>query len=158
MKIRLAQVDDINDIYNLNKECLPIYYSHLEHLLFLMSNTNLVLMATKDNQAIGYLIGEYRLESKNFHIFSIGTSEKYRSQGVGKLLINYLVENSNHKYNNITLNVHDLNERGIRFYLKNKFNIVEHLKNYYGNQLQSPSQSAYEMKRIIENTENRKAQ
>ena len=151
MKIRVAQVDDINDIYNLNKECLPIYYSYFEHLLYLMSATNLVLVAvTPENNITGYLIGEYRQENSNFHIFSIGTSEKYRSQGIGKMLINYLVTKSIIKNcNNITLNVHDLNERGISFYKKNKFNIINRLENYYGGQLESKSQSAYEMKRII---------
>lgn len=147
MKIRLATIYDVNEIQKLNKECLPIYYSYVEHILYIMNSANLVILAEEDKQIIGYLIGEY--STNNFHIFSIGVTEKYRSRGVGKLLIDYLVQNSNKRYDNITLNVHDLNEKGIRFYKKNKFQIVKHLKNYYNGELTSPSQSAYEMKRII---------
>jgi ribosomal protein S18 acetylase RimI-like enzyme len=150
INIRVASAFDTGSIFELNKKCLPIYYTLLEHVLYTMSTTNLVLVAeNKNKEIVGYLIGEYK--KNNFHIGSIGTSKKHRSKGIGKMFIDYLINNHNeyNKYTDITLNVHDLNDKGIRFYKKNKFNIIERLNNYYGGQLKSVSQSAYFMKRII---------
>lgn len=149
MKIREATTSDASSIYNLNKECLPIYYSLIEHLILILTPGYLVIVAERDNgEIIGYMIGQY--EKDNFHICSIGVTNKYRRKGIGKLLIDYLVINSNSDYKSITLNVHDENESGINFYKKNGFQVEKFLKDYYGDSLDSASRSAFLLRKRLE--------
>ena len=147
--IRQATIFDIPNLAELNKECLPIYYDYFQHLSFIMSSSNLVLVVEhkRKQQLIGYLIGEYNYNNtNNFHILSIGVLEKYRSKGIGKKLID------NININNITLYVHDLNEKGINFYKKNGFTITKYMKDYYKGMFDSLSYGAYLMtKTIIKN-------
>ena len=148
MKIRQATISDASSIYELNKECLPIYFSLLEHISLILAPFFLVIVAERNNgEIIGYMIGQY--ETDNFHIYSIGVSNKYRRKGIGKMLIDYLVTNHNNDYKSITLNVHDLNESGINFYKKNGFQIEKTLKNYYDGNLKSTSQNALFMRKIV---------
>ena len=147
INIRQAGISDIIDLTNLNKECLPIYYNYLQHLSFIMSSNNLVIIAEIKNKIIGYLIGEYN-SNNNFHILSFGISEKYRSKGIGRKIINY-IENNKKSCNNITLYVHDLNEKGINFYKKNGFNNTKYIKDYYKGALPNLSQGAYHMVKYI---------
>ena len=60
INIRIASAFDTSSIYELNKECLPIYYTLLEHILYTMSSSNLVLVAELEDkkEIIGFLIGE----------------------------------------------------------------------------------------------------
>ena len=136
--IRQATILDIPNLAELNKECLPIYYDYFQHLTFIMSSSNLVLVVEHNNLIIGYLIGEYNYNNtNNFHILSIGVLEKYRSKGIGKKLID------NININNITLYVHTLNEKGINFYKRNGFTITKLLKDYYKGMFDSLSHDAY---------------
>ncbi|MCJ7636385.1 MAG: GNAT family N-acetyltransferase [Nitrososphaeraceae archaeon] len=146
MIIRQANCLDVSTLTELNKECLPVYYSQFQHLYNILSPYHLVLVVEAKNKLIGYLIGEHN--DKNFHILSIGVQEKYRSKGIGKHLLDYLTNNLP-DCNNITLYVHDINDKGINFYIKNNFKKVEHIKNYYEGSFESPSYGAYLMKRII---------
>ena len=147
--IREATILDIYNLEKLNKECLPIAYSKLQDLEFILSPYNLCLVAEEKGQLIGFLIGQYN--TNNFHILSIGVKEKYRSRGIGKYMIDILVNNPKYSkhYNNITLHVHDLNDKGIKFYKKNNFVINKYYKNYYNGILDSKSQGAYLMKKNI---------
>jgi len=146
-KIRKAALGDIQSIYDLNKQCLPIYYSYLEHAMLLLSSSYLILVVERKNKIIGYMIGEFN--DKNFHILSIGIDNKFRSKGIGSLFIKELIKFIKEKCDNITLIVHVENTKGISFYEKNGFNETEHLVDYYQGSLKAKSQDALKMKTIF---------
>ncbi len=150
MIIRQATIFDATNLTNLNKECLPIYYSYLQQISYILSPYNLVIVVEHKNNLIGYIIGEYNKDN-NFHILSIGVKEKYRRKGIGKHMIDYIVNNVKSCCNNITLYVHDMNEKGINFYKKNGFRDIEYIKDYYKGALSNDisSYGAYIMKKII---------
>lgn len=147
MIIRQATIFDATSLLNLNKECLPIHYSYIQHISYIMSPYNFVIVVERKNNLIGYTIGEYN--DNNFHILSIGVKEKYRRKGIGNHMIDYIANNIKSCCNNITLHVHDLNEKGINFYKKNGFNAIEYIKDYYKGSFESSSYGAYIMKKII---------
>lgn len=167
--IRKASTNDITNILELNKKCLPIYYSYFEYLVLMMSSTYLISVAEIDNKIIGYMVGEFHPLSegvtenvknehflfhdsnKNFHIMSIGVDDKVRNKGVGTLLITKLIDYIKGKYDNITLFVHDENEKAIQFYIKNGFVKISHLSNYYEGSLKTKSQGAFKMQKFIDN-------
>lgn len=145
-KIRKATMSDIQSIYDLNKQCLPIYYSYLEHAMLLLSSSYLVLVAERKSKIIGYMIGEFNESDRNFHILSIGVDNKFRSKGIGTFFIKELINFIKKKYDNVTLIVHVENTKGIQFYEKNGFNKIEHLVDYYKGNLKANSQDALKMK------------
>ncbi|ARF09946.1 acetyltransferase GNAT family protein [Indivirus ILV1] len=147
MIIRQATIFDVYDLAKLNQECLPIYYSYIQHLSNILSFYYFVIVVEHNNILIGYLIGEY--DNNNFNILSIGVQEKYRSKGIGKKLIGYILEFVKTSCNYITLHVHDLNKNGINFYKKNGFTIKKYIKNYYEGSFESPSYGAYYMEKVI---------
>ena len=148
--IRKAIIYDTTSISELNKKCLPIYYSYVEYLLLITSPTYLVLVAEINNEIIGYMVGEFHSSNKNFHILSIGVDDKVRSKGIGTYLINKLIiDIKEKKYDNITLFVHDENEKAIKFYIKNDFVKIEHLPNYYEGSLKAKSQGAVKMRKLF---------
>jgi ribosomal-protein-alanine N-acetyltransferase len=146
-KIRKGLMSDIDKLFEINKECLPIYYSKVEHFVYLVSNKHFVMVAEKDKKVVGYVIGEFN-DNKNCHIYSIGVTQAFRSNGIGTLFINKIVSEYSDKCDNITLYVHVENVKGIKFYEKNGFANVEHLPNYYGN-LKAKSRDAYKMQKTI---------
>jgi len=148
--IRIAGVNDTGKLYEINKICLPIYYSYLDYVLMLISSSYLILIAEDDNNTIGYLVGEYN-NNNNFHILSFGVHPSFRNKGIGRKLIDFLVNKiKNQKYTEITLNVHVDNIGGIAFYEKLNFKAVKLLKNYYQGALSdAKSYDGYRMKKNI---------
>lgn len=139
IKIRRGIINDLVTVSELNKKCLPLYYTTAEYLMLIMSPNNLILIAEDNGKIIGYSLGD--IKDKNYHIMSIGVEESYRSKGVGSFMINYIKK----RFSTISLYVHVENIKGIKFYEKNGFNICETLKDYYGGSLEGPSQDAYKM-------------
>ena len=78
------------------------------------------------NKILGYLnyyLIYDRIEIANFYVL-----DKYRHQGIGSKLLDYLI---NLDYQNITLEVKETNDIAINLYLKKGFIKVAKRKNYY---------------------------
>ena len=152
IKIRNATIADSNGLVELNKKCLPLYYSVMEYFILCLSPNHLILIVEDEdnnNKMICYMVGRFTGAEKNFHIMSIGVDDSYRSKGIGSIVINYLINKLKGDYDNITLYVHTENVKGIKFYQRNGFIIVETLLNYYRGDLNAKSQDAYTMKKSI---------
>lgn len=149
ISIRRGDIQDVYNISELNKKCLPIYYSQMECFMTILSLKYIVLVAEMNNKLVGYMIGELNPDKKNYHIMSIGVDEIYRSIGIGSLLLTYVTNIIKKECNNITLYVHTENTKGVQFYEKNGFDNIETLKDYYAGSLKSKSQDAYKMKKNI---------
>jgi ribosomal protein S18 acetylase RimI-like enzyme len=141
--VRNAYYNDLSSIQQCNMKNLPIYYNIYDYYLFLFqSNQYKLIVATIDNNIVGYLLGEY--QDKNFHILSIAVNPNYRRMSIGTKLIRYIIQNTNKE--SITLFVHVNNKSAISFYMKNGFTVIKLLDNYYNGQLNDTSQDAYIMK------------
>ena len=124
MIISSADIKDAENIVNIAKLILPIYYD-LDTTLYFIEN-NIVIKLEINNQIIGFLLAEK--QDKNIHIHSIGVSKDHQRNGIGTKLINHL---KNFNYASLSLNVSEINYSGINFYEKNGFLKVKFKKNYY---------------------------
>jgi len=140
-----ARITDIFELNNCNKNNLPIFYSAVEFMFFIISGFNEIIIAKDtNNKIIGFLLGEYI--DKNFHIMSIAIDEQYRKKGIGTKLIIALKNTIEIYCNTITLFVHVANYAAIKFYKKNKFKIIDLLSNYYNGSLRNVrTQDAFKM-------------
>ena len=87
IKISRAKCNDVIDLENCNRSCLPISYSFLEYIYFINNPSYLVLKATYDDKIIGYIIG-YAKRHNQFHIMSFGVHKGYRGKKIGYSLMN----------------------------------------------------------------------
>jgi len=143
VKVRIAGLNHVNGIYELNRSCLPVYYGRIEHGIMIMNPSNLVLVAeSNDNKIVGYLIGEY--VGNNFHIISIGVDMENRNKGIGGYLLKKCIEKLQDILT-ITLNVHTENNPAISFYMKNDFQIAQIRKEYYKGSSNDKITDAYYM-------------
>lgn len=149
IKIRRSEPKDSIVLSELNKKCLPIYYSPMEYMAITLSLKYITLVAEENEKIIGYLLAMINLKDHNYHIMSFGVDEAHRRHGIGSMLVNNLANMRTKEINNITLYVHSENEQGIQFYKKNGFQIMETKLNYYGGSLKAKSQDAHKMKKDI---------
>lgn len=149
-KVQKAATPDALDIYKLNKECLPVYYSEMENKLMIKHDAFIVLIVREinTNNACGYLISQNK--TNRYHIMSIGVSSLYRSKNIGSMMINYLVDLVKDKTKIISLYVHVENIKAINFYVKNNFSIKEKKEKYYGKLDGYILQDAYFMHKKID--------
>lgn len=140
MQISLANISDINGLIKCNKDVLPVCYSYLEYLYFIINGNYEVVMIKDDNNIIGFLLGTYETnetnETTNFHIMSIGIIKSHRKLGYGSKLLEWILNRIKElypEYKSVSLYVHTLNKAAIKFYNKHGFKIKKTLYNYYRN-------------------------
>lgn len=143
-KIRIANIEDTFNLYQLNKECLPLYYQPLEYMIMLMSGYIILVMEDQNNNIVGYSVNQY--QDNRCHILSIGIKQDLRSKGLGKIMLEYLYDIAkNNKSEFLSLYVHFDNTKGINFYKKNNFNVQSEKINYYNYIEGYKSRNAYFM-------------
>jgi ribosomal-protein-alanine N-acetyltransferase len=130
IKIRRANIDDLKEIYRIEKESFPDPYPYglLKAFLF---HPGVYLVATINEKIIGYCIGIIRNENIG-HIISIAVDKDYRRKGVGTLLlkttINELMKLGAKKFR---IEVRESNIIAIKLYEKIGFKEKERIPNYY---------------------------
>jgi len=90
------------------------------------------LVAKIGNECVGYAIGE---KNNNFGvIISIALKKEWRRKGIGKRMVEKLLENFKKEGINIVfLHVREENKEAINFYQTLGFKIIELVENYYSN-------------------------
>ncbi len=147
INIRRATILDIYNIYNCNKECLPIYYS-MDQLMFFILFSGEIFVAEESDDLYGYIIGEY--QGEYFHIMSFGVYKKHRRKGIGTKLMDKAEEYVKNRCKFLSLNVHAENDTGIKFYEKNGFKFSKILSNYYGGNLKNvATQDAFRFEKKV---------
>ena len=129
MIIRTIKQEDIKQIVDLELKFLGETIG--EELLFDSIKTpHLYFYVVEDINVIGY-IGAYILAGQT-EILNFVIDEKYQRQGIGQKLFDEILEDSKiNKSESVVLEVKVNNEKGIGFYTKNGFEIVNIRKNYY---------------------------
>jgi len=120
--IREFNLDDINEINFLLK---PFNYEINDSI---KNNDFFRCLVYEENDIKGALI--YDLIYDRIEIEYIIVDKKYRRQGLGKKLLNYLID-QNKNIKNITLEVRKSNIPAIKLYESNGFEKVAIRKNYY---------------------------
>lgn len=128
IKIYLNQLQRISNIKRMRTE--EIYNNMLLYTLdesakiYGAFNT----MKNKQNQLIGF-IGFYKIEKEKLHINYFFIEEKYRQNGIGKMLINKVYDYAKkNNINEIELNVYVKNLSAIKFYELQGFEGEERIK------------------------------
>lgn len=148
MKIRKAEFADLNVIYNIEKTSFESFqqmsYASLKNSL--ETKHQIVYLASLDNDtAVGYAI---IFIYKSMHrIYSIAVDKNYRNQGIGKALMNHIIETSKAQgVSKISLEADATNLPLIKFYESFGFRMSKELKDYY-----AINQPAYRMLLTFDN-------
>jgi len=129
MIIRTIKQEDIKQIVDLELKFLGETIGE-ELLLDSIKTPHLYFYVVEDINVIGY-IGAYILAGQT-EILNFVIDEKYQRQGIGQKLFDEILEDSKiNKSESVVLEVKVNNEKGIGFYTKNGFEIVNIRKNYY---------------------------
>ena len=134
MKIISCSINDIEDIYRIDKEiysegCYPRF---VIRQFFDCFGDN-IKIAVDNHKTIGFSINGIANNSNEGWILSIGVSEKYRKSGVGtKLLSESINEFIKKGVEIVKLTVHPENS-AIKIYEKSGFKREKNYDDYYGN-------------------------
>ena len=123
-KLTSADIDYIEQIFNLEKEIFKNSAFSIDYLKTLIKNNNsFIYIYLIDNQVCGYLMVLDSIDV--YEILAIATVEEYRNKGIAQELLDKI------KMKDIFLEVRESNQVAINFYKKNKFNQISIRKNYY---------------------------
>ena len=139
-KLTSADIDYIEQIFNLEKEIFKNSAFSIDYLKTLIKNNNsFIYTYLIDNQVCGYLMVLDGIDV--YEILAIATVEEYRNKSIAQELLDKI------KMKDIFLEVRESNQVAINFYKKNKFNQISIRKNYYS----EPNENAIIMKLEVNN-------
>ena len=121
-----CNIKDINRINYLGNLLNPDFYK-LNDINSIIDNKE-IIGYYKDNELVGILVFKKLYEV--IDILYLIVDKKFRKQGIGTKLINYLKKLD---YERIMLEVDTSNIEAINLYKKNGFNIINERKQYYKN-------------------------
>lgn len=117
--------EDLDIIYELGLK-YDSKFKQKYDLDFYLNNDLYILLAYKDNKIIkGFII--CTILSKSLEILLIYVDEKFRNQGIGKILLKGIEESAN----DILLEVSVLNNIAINLYKKMGYDIISKRPKYY---------------------------
>ena len=140
MEFRFAEVKDIDSLFELEKKTFisPWTYSQFEYEIKENSFSKLLLIVNED-ELIGYI--DYWIIFDQATINKICIKGEYRRQGLAQQLLDICFkEVKENECMVITLEVRTSNEKAIKLYQKNGFDIVLTKPQYY-----SDGEDAYYM-------------
>ncbi len=127
---RPASEEDIEKICMLEREIFGVdaYPKYL--VRYLIENSDFFLVACIDEEVIGYICGEIKLQRG--HIITLAVDSRFRGRGIGsellKRFLNFLKEKG---AKSVYLEVSVRNRRAIRFYEKHGFKIIGLISKFY---------------------------
>lgn len=137
MIIKKATLENLEDIFKIEESVFAHPWS-LESLKNLLEDENSVAFVAVDNDIICGYCGVNTILDEGY-ITNVAVLENYRKQGIGRMLVNALVDFAKDKsLAFLTLEVRKSNTPAINLYSKNGFETVGERKNYYT----SPTENA----------------
>jgi ribosomal-protein-alanine N-acetyltransferase len=135
MHIELANLDDLETLHRIEKECFKSEAFTKEHIAYLLESPNAVSLVAKANHEIlGFIVGVIEDHDKNTigHIYTIDVAPKHRRIGVGLGLLDklehiFVEKDAKTSY----LEVRTDNKAARELYRKKGYTELEPLKNYY---------------------------
>lgn len=100
-------------------------------------------VAEVDRKIVGYIIGCEK--NGGGEIISMAVDPKFRREGIGGRLLNFILDNFGKKeINALKLHVRTKNRGAIKFYQKFGFQVLKTVKNYYPN-----GEDTYLMRKVL---------
>lgn len=136
MIITKATLDNLQDILKIEESVFAHPWS-LDSLKNLLKDEKSVTFIAVDNNTICGYCGLNTILDEGY-ITNVAVLESYRRQGIGKLLVNALIDFANEKnLAFLTLEVRKSNTPAINLYKNNGFEEVGERKNYYTSPLEN---------------------
>ena len=131
IKIRKAFPEDIDGIYEIEKNCFPVPWARADFEKDIGENILATyIVAETDNKIVAYA-GIWVVLDEG-HITNIGVLPEYRNEGIATMVVMDLIKNAREKgANRFTLEVRPSNEKAIALYQKFGFKPVGYRKGYY---------------------------
>jgi len=133
--LQRATINDLEKLYQIERECFTIEAFSKEHIAYLLQNPNtLSLVAQINSEIAGFIIGLIHRQSKMItgRVYTIDVASKYRRKGVGLKLLKELERIFVKRGVKICyLEARVDNVAALELYRKHGYMEVEKLKKYY---------------------------
>jgi len=133
--IQRATIDDLETLYQIERECFAIEAFSKQHIAYLLENPNTVSLVAKINNAIaGFIIGLIHRHDEKItgRIYTLDVAVKYRRKGVGLKLLDKIERIFTKNGVKICyLEVRKDNVAALELYRRHGYVEVEELKDYY---------------------------
>lgn len=142
--ISYADKSDAYQISLLEKECFSMPWSEASLIESIEKDYSVFIKAVQDEKIVGY-VGMYKTYEEG-DITNIAVLRKYRNQGIGIKLLEYLFcECRKQKITSIMLEVRKSNATAVRLYARAGFIHIGERKNFY----EKPVEDAIIMKKEL---------
>ncbi|MBK2092841.1 GNAT family N-acetyltransferase [Francisella philomiragia] len=142
MQISKPQLNDAKTLVELESSTFLSDKISKKQFVYNIDKQKYFFVAKINNGLAGYILCfEYK---KTIRVYSLAVSKNYQGQGIGKKLLEYILNNSD---KNISLEVNTNNLIAISLYQKLGFVINKQINNYYEN-----GDAAYKMILIRKNS------
>ena len=133
--IERATINDLETLYQIERECFTIEAFTKQHLTYLLENPKVVsLVAQINNSIAGFIIGLIHRHDEEItgRIYTLDVAVKYRRIGIGLKLLDEIERKFAKRGVTICyLEVRKDNMAALELYRKHGYIEVEELKHYY---------------------------
>jgi ribosomal-protein-alanine acetyltransferase len=133
--IQRATINDLETLYQIERECFAIEAFNKQHIAYLLENPNAVSLVAKINNVIvGFIIGLIHRRNEEIigRIYTLDVAVKYRRKGVGLKLLDEIERIFLEKGAKICyLEVRKDNMAALELYRKHGYIKVKELEHYY---------------------------
>jgi len=133
--IQRATINDLETLYQIERECFTIEAFSKEHIAYLLQNPNTVsLVAQTNGEIVGFIVGLIHRQDKMItgRVYTIDVASKHRRKGVGLKLLDELERIFVKRGVKICyLEARADNVAALELYRKRGYVEVEKLKKYY---------------------------
>ena len=129
MNIRIAELEDINEIYSIEKKVFNDYWSlDLIKSEIIEKKYSRVTVLELKKKIIGYIF-QRKIYDEN-HIINLAIDIPYQHRGYGKLLLMKILEKDDND-TNVFLEVKEANLPAVKLYIDLGFEEVDRKEGYY---------------------------
>ena len=129
MNIRIAELEDINEIYSIEKKVFNDYWSlDLIKSEIIEKKYSMVTVLELKKKIIGYIF-QRKIYDEN-HIINLAIDIPYQHRGYGKFLIMKILEKDDND-TNVFLEVKEANLPAVKLYIDLGFEEVDRKEGYY---------------------------
>ena len=129
MNIRIAELEDLNEIYNIEKKVFNDYWSlDLIKSEIIEKKYSRVTVLELKKKIIGYIF-QRKIYDEN-HIINLAIDIPYQHKGYGKFLLMKILENDSND-TNVFLEVKEANLPAVKLYIDLGFEEVDRKERYY---------------------------
>jgi len=133
--IQRATINDLETLYQIERECFTIEAFSKEHIAYLLQNPNTIsLVAQTNGEIVGFIVGLIHRQNKMItgRVYTIDVASKHRRKGVGLKLLDELERIFIKNGVEISyLEARTDNIAALELYRKRGYVEVEKLKKYY---------------------------